>query len=103
MSLEIRAHRDGATLRLAVRPGAQRTAVSGEHDGALKLAAAAPAEKGKANREALRFLAGELRLRRAQLELIGGEHSRAKVLLCRGLRPEELRARLAGLVRPEGG
>ncbi len=82
----------------AVRPGASRTKVLGERDGALRLAVVAPPEKGKANKVALRFLAKALNLSRARLELVGGETSRNKVVLCRQLRPEELRARLAGLM-----
>ncbi|MHC4914143.1 MAG: DUF167 domain-containing protein [Planctomycetota bacterium] len=83
---------------MAVRPGAQRTAVAGRHAGALKLAVAAPPEGGRANREALRFLARALKLPRADLGLLSGEASRAKVVLCRGLAPGELRARLEGLI-----
>ena len=98
MSLDIRDHKSGCTLRLAVRPGASRTRVLGERDGALRLAVAAPPEKGKANKAALRFLAKTLNLSRAKLELVGGEISRNKVVLCRQLRSEELRARLAGLM-----
>ena len=98
MSLDLRDHKLGCPLRLAVRPGAPRTSFLGERDGALRLAVAAQPEKGKANKAALRFLAKALNLSRAELELIGGETSRKKVVLCRQLRPEELRARLAELM-----
>jgi uncharacterized protein (TIGR00251 family) len=101
MKLEVRSHRNGATVRARVRPGAPRTGVVGERAGALRVALAAPPEKGRANRELLRFLAKALRLPRAGLELVGGERSRDKVVLCRGLGPDELRDRLAGLVEPD--
>jgi len=96
--LDVRSHKLGAGFRLTVRPGAQRTRVMGEHAGALRLAVAAPPEKGKANKVALRFLAKALNLSRAELELAGGETSRQKVILCRGLSAEDLEARLAGLI-----
>ena len=98
MSLDVRAHKLGASFRLTVRPGAQRTGVTGEHAGALRLAVAAPPEKGKANKVALRFLAKALNLSRTGLELAAGETSRDKVILCRGVSAGELEARLAGLV-----
>ncbi len=98
MKLDVRTHRGGATLRVSVRPGAPRTAVTGGHDGAVKLAVAAPPEKGKANREALRFLARALKLSRADLELLSGDSARAKVVFCRGLTSGELSARLQALI-----
>ncbi len=97
-AVEVRAGRGGASLRLAVRPGAPRTRALGEHGGALKLAVAAPPEKGKANKEALRYLAEALNLSHADLELISGEGSRRKVLLCRGVEPAELRERIEKLL-----
>jgi uncharacterized protein YggU (UPF0235/DUF167 family) len=99
MPLDVRQHRLGSTLRLAVRPGAPRTRAAGEHGGALKLAVAAPPERGRANAEALRYLAAELGLPATRLELLAGELSRDKVLLCRGLAPADLLAaaqKLAG-------
>lgn len=98
MSLDIRDHKSGATLRLAVRPGAGRTEIRGEHDGALRLAVAAPPEKGKANKAALQFLARTLSLSPADIEIIGGETSRKKVVFFRVLGAEELGARLEKLL-----
>lgn len=97
MPLEIRAHKLGATLRLAVRPGAGRTAALGERAGALRLAVAAPAEKGRANREALGWLAGALDLPKADLEILSGALGRDKVILCRRLDAAALRAKMDGL------
>ena len=101
MAVEVRDHRLGASLRLAVRPGAERTRVLGEHGAALRLAVAAPPEKGKANKAVLRYLAGELGLARGQVEILSGELSRNKVILCRGLDSEELGERIRKLI--EGG
>ncbi|MGE0710235.1 MAG: DUF167 domain-containing protein [Planctomycetota bacterium] len=88
----------GARFRVAARPGAGRSAVQGAHDGALKVAVGAPPEKGKANKELVAFLAKQLGLRKAQLELIAGETSRDKTLRVSGLEPAELQTRLAGLL-----
>jgi uncharacterized protein (TIGR00251 family) len=103
VELDLRAHKLGATLRLAVRPGAPKTAVTGVHGGALKLAVAAPPEKGKANREALHWLAESLGRPAAGLELLSGESARHKVVLCRGLGAEALRKKIEALVARNGG
>jgi uncharacterized protein (TIGR00251 family) len=100
--LDLRTHKLGSTLRLAVRPGAPRTAALGVHGGALRLAVAAPPEKGRANREALRWLSRALGLPAAAVELLAGETDRHKVALCRGMGAEALRAKLATLLL-EGG
>jgi uncharacterized protein (TIGR00251 family) len=103
MTPEIRTHRLGCTLRLAVRPGAPRDRILGEGGGALRLAVAAPPERGRANRAVLRFLAKGLSLPRADLELIGGETSRSKVVLFRGMGPDQLAERLGAAMSDRQG
>jgi len=61
-------------LSIRVIPKSQRTQWAGEMaDGALKVRLAAVPEKGKANEELIRFLAGEFGLRRVQVEIVSGE------------------------------
>ena len=85
-------------LPVAARPNAGRSAIQGVHDGALKVALAAPPEKGKANAALLRFLAKALGLRRAQLSLHAGPASRSKVVRVEGLAAEALEAKLEALL-----
>jgi uncharacterized protein (TIGR00251 family) len=84
---------EGTRLRLRVKPGAKRDAIVGVHGGALKLAVAAPPEKGQANRAVLRLLARALELPPAAVTLVAGESSRDKVAVV-ALAPSEVRARL---------
>src|SRR5438105_11758296 len=94
---------DGAILAVKLKPAAGKTALVGEHgDGALKAAVRAAPERGKANAELLDLLASALDLRRAGLEIIGGETSREKRVLFRGLAAEALRARLATVLTGKG-
>ncbi len=86
-----------ATFRVRARPGSSRTEIAGFHDGALAVRLAAPPEKGRANRALLVFLATKLGLRRGDLEIVAGPQSRDKIVKVRGLDPEELARRLAGL------
>lgn len=61
-------------------PGARRTAVGGCHDGALRVAVNAPADKGKANEAIIRALAEALGLRPSQLEIARGATGRRKLV-----------------------
>jgi hypothetical protein len=54
--------------------------VAGVHGGALKVAVAAPPEKGKANREVVRLVAGAFGLGVGDIEIVAGETSPDKVV-----------------------
>ena len=80
----IRDTRHGATLAVRVQPRASRTATAGifgtGEERALKVALAAPPVDGKANDALLRFLADLLGLPLRSLSLLGGAHSRTKIV-----------------------
>ncbi|MBA4062378.1 MAG: hypothetical protein C0501_01480 [Isosphaera sp.] len=90
--IQVNPHPDGATVALRVQPKARRAAVLGEQAGALKVAVTAPPEDGKANDAVIDLLRVTFKLPRSRLELLSGHTSRNKVLLVRGVTPEELRA-----------
>jgi hypothetical protein len=79
-----RSGRDGVTLSLWVVPGARRTGLDGERDGALRLRVAAPAREGLANAEVVRFVAGCAGVRRADVQVTAGRHSRRKTVRIHG-------------------
>jgi uncharacterized protein (TIGR00251 family) len=85
----------GCTLQLRVHPGARRDAITGTHEGALKLSLTTPPVDGRANDAVIAFLAGRLRLPRARIALIAGLTSRSKTLRITGLNAEEVRALLS--------
>ena len=70
---------------MRVSPGAKRDRLLGEHDGALKIAVRAPADKGRANDELCRTIAAAFGLARRDVEVLRGATSRDKVLLIRGV------------------
>ena len=88
-------HPDGVVLPVRAQPGARREGVHGEHNGALKVAVAAPPEDGKANQAILDVLRTALGLKRGQVELISGPTSRDKRILLRGVTRETVAAWLA--------
>ena len=67
-------------VSIRVRPGAARTAVGGEHGGALVVRVTAPAVDGRATEAALAAVAGAFGVRRREVTLISGATSRIKVV-----------------------
>jgi uncharacterized protein (TIGR00251 family) len=86
---------DGCTLALRVHPGAKRNAITGVHDGALKVSLTTPPTDGRANEALIAFLAERLRLPRARIALVSGASSRSKTVRITGLNAEEVQARLS--------
>jgi hypothetical protein len=93
--------RDGAIVRIRVKPRARRPGVLGLIAGEISIGVRAAPEAGRATDEALRSLARWLGLPRARLELSSGAKSRSKRVLIRGSRAEELRDRAAARLGAE--
>lgn len=87
---------DGRRLLLEVHatPRASRTRVAGVHGGRLKVQLAAPPVDGAANAELERFLAAELGVPRAAVEIAAGHGGRRKTVVVSGLGLEAAMARL---------
>lgn len=71
-------------LRIKVRPGAAKTAVRGsldtEEGQTIKIDVAAPAERGRANEELVRYLARELSVSKDKIKIISGAGERVKLV-----------------------
>jgi uncharacterized protein (TIGR00251 family) len=94
MAIDVRAHARGSVLPVRARPGAKTSSLLGEHDGALRVQVAAPADQGKANQAIAELLASVLNVKRRQVELLGGPASRSKLFVIEGLDPAEVLGRL---------
>ena len=86
----------GVILEILVQPRASRTRVVGEHDGRLKVQLAAPPVDGEANAALVEFLAGELRVRKAEVTLLRGESGRRKTVRVAGVTAQAVRDALSG-------
>ncbi len=75
----------GTALEILVQPRASRTRVAGEHGGRLKIQLAAPPVDGEANAALVEFLAGALRVRRADVRIVRGETGRRKTVKVGGV------------------
>jgi len=71
-------------LEVLVQPRASRTRVVGAHGGRLKIQLAAPPVDGEANAALVAFLAGELGVRRPDVEILRGDAGRRKTVRIRG-------------------
>jgi uncharacterized protein (TIGR00251 family) len=90
-------HAEGCVLSVRAQPGARKAGVLGEHNGALKVAVTAPPEDGRANKALVEALREALGVKRSQVELIGGQASRDKRFLIRGVPRKDLEKRVAAL------
>lgn len=79
-----------------VRPGAARTAVGGEHDGALIARVAARPVGGQATEAALAAVAAAFGVRRRDVTLVSGAVSRTKIVDIAGGDQSRLHELLAG-------
>ncbi len=87
-------------LELWVVPGGSRTALTGEHDGRLRVAVAAAPEDGKANKAVQRLLAELTGTSARDVELVRGTRHRAKTWRVRCAEPAAVLARLEETLRP---
>jgi uncharacterized protein (TIGR00251 family) len=78
-------------LNLKVSPGASGNKIMDWNAGILKVRVKAPPEKGKANKELIRFLAKLLGTAPANIDLVSGESSRNKRLQIRGMTESTVR------------
>lgn len=76
---------DGVEITLYVQPGAKKTEVAGEFDGALKLRILAPPVEGKANAAVLAFIAKQCSVSKSRVLLVAGELNRHKRILIQGV------------------
>ncbi|MBU0673249.1 MAG: DUF167 domain-containing protein [Proteobacteria bacterium] len=75
-------------LSLHVQPKSSRCGFSGIYDDTLKLALTSPPVDGKANTQALGYLAKLLGLPKSNLTLISGQQGRRKKIRISGISPD---------------
>ena len=85
----------GCRFAVKVVAGSSRDRIVGSLGQALKVAVAAPAEKGAANKALLKLLGKHLNLRPAQIRILSGQTQARKQILVIGLSAAQLRSRLA--------
>ena len=77
-------------LEFKVIPGASTTELADLEGEMIRVRVAAPPEKGKANKELIRFLAKSLGITKANIVLLAGETSRKKWMLVKGISKDQV-------------
>jgi uncharacterized protein (TIGR00251 family) len=95
LDLTLRDTADGCILTVRVHPGARTNAITGVHDGALKISLTTPPTDGRANEALVAFLAERLRVPRSRISLLSGATSRGKSLRIAAKSAAEVQAALA--------
>jgi uncharacterized protein len=80
--------REGSSIQVKITPGSSRTKLLGLHGECLKIAVAAPPEKGKANLALIEFLAELTGISKQQVKLTSGETNPQKTLTLSGIEPK---------------
>ncbi|HVF42049.1 MAG TPA: DUF167 domain-containing protein [Pyrinomonadaceae bacterium] len=78
------------TFAVRVVPRASKSALAGEHGGALKVRVAAPPVEGAANEELARFLAKTFGVAARDVEVLSGRASKSKRVRVRGAKASDL-------------
>jgi len=94
LGVALRDTAEGCVLPVRVHPGARKNAVTGVHDGAVKISLTTPPTDGRANEALIAFVAERLRVPRARVTLVSGATSRSKVLRVARKSAAEVRAAL---------
>lgn len=89
---------DGSSFHVKAHAGSRRDAVSGVHDGMLKVEVTTAPEKGKANKAILKLLSKKLGIPASDLVLLSGETNPRKRFGVRGVPPGALRRTMSDVM-----
>lgn len=94
-SLNIVSSGDGVLISVRVIPASSRTMIAGTIDGMLKVKLSTVAEKGKANKALIDFLAKRLSVKKNMVKIVSGQTSRIKKLEIRSVKADDILAVLS--------
>jgi uncharacterized protein len=75
----------GVVFTAKIVPGSSRTTVAGVLDDMVKIRVAAPPEKGKANQCLVAYLAGQLGVKKNQIDILAGQTNPVKQVRVAGI------------------
>ena len=83
--LDVMQDSEGVSFAVRVSPRASRSAVLGEHGGALKVSLAAPPVEGEANTALCELLAKRLGVPKRAVRIVRGERGKSKTVRIEGV------------------
>jgi uncharacterized protein len=84
-------------IKLIVKPNSAKNFIEGAYLDRIKIRIAGPPEKGKANRELVKFISEKLEIPKKNIKIISGEKSSAKVLEITDCPDDDLASKLLSL------
>lgn len=97
--LKLQESKRGLTFGIHVIPHASRAEIVCIQDGAFKVRVTAPPVEGAANAACIKLLAGELGLKKSQIEISSGAKSRKKTVLVKNIGKTDLALRINSFVK----
>ena len=94
MAIDLESNAAGVLLPVQAQPKARRNAVTGEHNGMLKVSVTQAPEKGKANAVLEQVIAAALGLKKSQVQIVSGQTSAKKKFLITGDTLDGVRVRI---------
>jgi len=89
--LKIRQQNGSAVFTVKIVPGSSKTALAGLLNGMLKIKISAPAEKSKANKELVKFLAKKIGTKPGKISIVSGQTNPIKQIHITGTSARTLR------------
>ncbi len=102
MPLVVTAAPRGCRFQVYVQPRASRAEITGLHGDALRVRLTAPPVDGRANEALVALLATQLGTPKSRISIVSGATGRTKTIEVEGMSPQEVSARLQGVVGDGG-
>ena len=96
--INLQEREDGVLLPVKARAGGSKNAITGVHNGSLKVMVTQAPEKGKANQAIEKLLAKSLGLQKTQIALTAGQTSAQKTFLITGETLAHLRESIESVI-----
>jgi uncharacterized protein len=97
--VNLKESKKGLTFDIQVIPNASRAEISCVQEGAFKLKVTAPPVEGAANEACIKLLAGELKLKKSQMEISSGAKSRRKTVMVKNINKMELELKINSFLK----
>jgi len=97
--INLRESKKGLTFDIYVTPHASRAEIVSIQDGAFKVRVTAPPVEGAANEACIKLLAGELGLKKSQIEISSGMKSRNKTVMVKNIGKSDLDVKIKNYVK----
>jgi hypothetical protein len=97
--INLKESKKGLTFDIQVIPHASRAEIVCIQEGAFKLKVTAPPVEGAANEACIKLLAGELGLKKSQMEISSGAKSRRKTVMVKNINKLELEMKISSFLK----